>query len=456
MTNWVESYFDNNPEIASLPIAARSRFSLHLRRGNRQRLALITGAPMHYYSSSSREWFPIDTRLQPLADGRFGAPGLPFALDLDGSVSLNDFPYKHRTWRVGIFAKGKFAEQHRFSSSFVARDRLVRETSLLRHEIILLPSGLREELILKEAPKQMGETGDLFAVETLLSSDSPLSLGPSIAMAPGWAQDAAGRRIPLMHWLASDDRRFYSGLPVDWLAEARYPVIIDPDIDITGSTADGYIEGSSVTTSTLHDATSTTISVGGRNVGGTPKLWRGYLKFNTSSLGSAATVQKVNLRMFPTALNNYLAWTIYVRQYDWSANDPMASGSREAAWDGLLAASNAAVLATSADSAGTPVTSQDLPTSWVQTEGNTYYGLYCNQEGYTYPINQGGQHQYSSADHATPSQRPLLMIEYLGSYPLSGPIPLRATALAPSISLPDTRVILRSRPRRTALNTRIT
>jgi hypothetical protein len=102
------------------------------------------------------------------------------------------------------------------------------------------------------------------------------------------------------------------------------------------------------------------------------------------------------------------------------------------------------------------VTSQDLPTSWVQTEGNTYYGLYCNQEGYTYPINQGGQHQYSSADHATPSQRPLLMIEYLGSYPLSGPIPLRATALAPSISLPDTRVILRSRPRRTALNTRIT
>jgi hypothetical protein len=194
--------------------------------------------------------------------------------------------------------------------------------------------------------------------------------------------------------------------------------------------------------------------VGGRNEGGTPKVWRGYVKFNSSSLGSASTAERVNLRMYPNAINTYVAWTIYVRQYDWSANDPMASGTREAAWDGLGATGNAGILATSADPADTPVTSQDLSTSWVQLEGNTYYGLWCNQEGFGYPSNEGGQHQYSSANHATPSQRPVLMVEYLGSYPLSGPVPLRSSILAPRISMPDTRLILRSRVRRTGLTAR--
>src|SRR3990170_3612010 len=112
MTNWVENYFENNTDAARLPIAARSRFSLHLRRSGRRRLALITGAPMHCYSSASREWLPLDTRLQPMGDGHFGAPGLPFAVGVDGSVALDGFSYRHRTWRVGVFAKGKFKEIH--------------------------------------------------------------------------------------------------------------------------------------------------------------------------------------------------------------------------------------------------------------------------------------------------------------------------------------------------------
>jgi hypothetical protein len=232
-------------------------------------------------------------------------------------------------------------------------------------------------------------------------------------------------------------------------------VVIDPDIDITGETADGYIEGTSTTTSATFDSSGVNINVGGRNVSGSPKVWRGYVKFNTSSLSSAASVERVNLQMYPNLANNNVAWIIYVRQYNWSANDPMAAGTREAAWDGLLAAANSGILATSADPAGTPVTSQDLPTAWVETEGNTYYGLWCNQEGYGYPTNQGGQHQYSSANNATPSQRPLLMVEYVGSYPLAGPIPLRASLLGPRVTLPDTRLILRSRQRRTALNANI-
>lgn len=461
MTSWMETYFEQNADASRLPVVARSRFSLHLRRGGRRRLALISGAPLHYYAPASRDWLPIDTNLKPLGDGRFGAPGLPFVLGLDGSVAMEGHPYRHRTWRVGVFTGGKFVELQRLGEARLHGDRLVRETLNLKHETILLPRGLREELTLLEPLNLKAAKVEFFVMESLLLAGS-LPHGHAVDQVPegarhmpGWAQDAQGNRIPLLRWISGDGRRLYSGVPADWLAAATYPVVIDPDIDITGDIADGYIEGSSVTTSTTFDSGGVNISVGGRNVGGAPKVWRGYVKFNTSSLGPAAIVERANLQMYPTLINNYVAWTIYVRQYDWSANDPMATGTREAAWDGLLATANSGVLATSTDPAGTPITSQDLPTSWVQIEGNTYYGLWCNQEGYSYPSNQGGQHQYSSANHTTPSQRPLLMIEYLGSYPLTGPVPLRASLPAPRITLPDTRVILRSRERRTALNARI-
>jgi hypothetical protein len=479
MTNWVESHFENYPEIAKLPIVARSRFSLHLRRSGRHHIALITGAPMHFYSSASREWLPLDTSLQQTANGKLGAPGLPFILGLDGSVALDGGNHRHRTWRVGILdfpslrgarsceamSSGRsnlqncFHELHRLPSAKLHIDRLVRECGSFRHEIILLPGGLREELTLLEQPRL--EPGALFVMESLLPSSSwPAGMlgehsAGGVRFPRGWARDSNGDKIPVMRWVDESGKRLFSSVPVDWLASAAYPVVIDPDIDITGSTADGYIEGSTVTTSSTFDSSGASVNVGGRNEGGTPKVWRGYLKFNTSSLGPQSSVEQVNLRMYPNAINNYVAWTIYVRQYDWSANDPMATGTREAAWDGLAAASNAGVLATSGDPAGTFVTSADLPTSWVQLEGNTYYGLWCNQEAYSYPINQGGQHQYSSANHATPGQRPLLMIDYLGSYPLSGPVPLRSTVLAPRVSLPDTRIILRSRVRRTGLTAKV-
>ncbi len=459
MANWVETYFEQNAKASRLPVVSRSRYSLHLRRSGHRRLALITGAPMHYYSTSNREWLPIDTKLRPLGDGFLGAPGLPFALGMDGSVEIAG--YRHRTWRVGTINNGVFREFQLLGSAKTHRDRLVRGSGSLRHEIILHPGGLREELTLLEAPTLDPTPGSIFVMESMLPAGG-LPAGivdekfrEGFCLPGGWAQDAQGQRVPVLRWVDESGRRLYSGVPVDWLANADYPVVLDPDINITADTADGYIEGSSVSTSTTFDSSGVTINVGGRNVAGVPEVWRGYVKFNTSSLGAASTVERVNLQMYPTAINSYVAWTIYVRQYDWSANDPMATATREAAWDGLAAAANAGVLATSANPAGTPVTSQDLPTTWVQLEDNTYYGLWCNQEGYGYPSNQGGQHQYSSANHSTPSQRPLLMIEYLGSYPSSGPIVLRGSLPAPRITLVDTRVILRSRARKIALTAKI-
>ncbi len=235
-------------------------------------------------------------------------------------------------------------------------------------------------------------------------------------------------------------------MPAAWLAAASFPVVLDPDIDISGSSADGWIAGASAATSTDSDANGTSLIVGGNTFGGAPHLWRSYLKFNTSSLGFGAEVEQVNLKMLPTAMLAYVAWSIYVRQYNWSANDPMGSASREAAWDGLHAAGNAGLLATQANPVGTQVTSQDLPSAWIQVEGDSYYGLWCNQEAYSFPNNQGAYQQYGSANHATPSYRPLLAILYQAGYPRSGPLGLQARLPLPHVSLVDTRLKL-PRPR---------
>ncbi|MEX1247550.1 MAG: hypothetical protein WEA61_03645 [Anaerolineales bacterium] len=463
MANWVADYLEQNPDVARLPIAARTRRGLHLRRAGRRRLALVTGAPMHYFESANRQWLPLDTRLQPLGDGSFGAPGLPFRLSMDGSIRLDGNAHRQKTWRVGVLEGGRFAETQRFGDGLIVGDRVVRQAGVFRHETILLPGGLREELTLIESPAIDARGGSLLVVESLLPNRGfPEGWVDEVARGGarfprGCAQDAAGHRIPLMRWVHTQGgvQRLYSGVPFNWLQDLAYPVVIDPDIEITGETVDGTIEGSSASTSTTHDSAGSSVTSGARTFGGLPHVWRAYLKFDTSSLGPGASVEQVNLKMYPNTLEAYIAWTVYVRQYNWSANDPMVSATREAAWDGLLAAANEVVLANNANPVGTHVTSQPLPNNWVAIEGDTYYGLWNNMEGYAYPNNLGGFHHYSSANNATPIQRPVLMLEYLVGYPRSGPLPVRGLLPNPRVRLVDTRQKLRARSRRTALHTGI-
>lgn len=462
MPDWIADYFERNPEAARLPIAGRTRYSVHLRRAGRQRLGLITGAPMHYYDAARRSWEPFDTTLQVMDNGRLGVPGLPFSLSLDGDIQMDGYSHRHKTWRIGVLANGRFEPALRLGDGKRLADRIVREVGFLKHETIVLPSGLKEQLTLLEKPPLDVKAGGLFATETLLPEvgfpegwvDEHSRGG--LRFPRGWAQDANGVRIPLLCWAAAQgsQQRLYSGVPVEWLDAAAYPLVLDPDIELPGGGGDATIEGNNVTTSVSLDTSSASLSVGGRNFSSLPHVWRAYLKFNTSSLGPSAVVEQANLKLYPTTINSYVTWTIYVRQYNWAATDPLSDANRETAWDGLLAAGNAAVMATSSNPAGTPVTSQPLPTAWIDIEGNTYYGLWNNQEGYAFPANQGGQHQYSSANHGTPGQRPVLMLEYVAGFPRTGPLPLRGSFSVPRIRLPDTRRKLRARPRRVSLHSK--
>jgi hypothetical protein len=459
MGNWVKNYLEQNPDVAALPVAKRSRFALHVQRPGHERLAFVSGAPMHYYESGSRAWLPLDTKLQVLGDGSFGAPGLPFRFGQDGEVSLGAQKHSHKTQRVGVMVDGRFQELATLGVASPADDRLVREAAGFRHETILLPNGLREELILEEAPKVDGSSGIL-----VMESDVPRRSFPDgwvdehkeggFNFPPGWAEDADGVRIPVMRWTEMVDGRqkLYSGVPLEWMEKAKYPVVIDPDIELEGDSADGNIEGVTTATSTSSGSTATSMNIGSRNFSSSQHVWRGYIKFDTSSLGPSAIVERARIKTYVMNWNTNINWSIYVRQYNWAANDPMAAGTREAAWDGLAAASNTVLFATQAIASYTHVTSPDLPTDWVEIEANTYYGFWCNQEGYQHANGQGSLHAYATAEHATPEFRPLMIIEYLAGYPRGGPLSLKARFPAALIKLQDTRIKLRARARNTSLN----
>ena len=71
VANWVADFLAAH---SGVEIARRDRHALHVQGSGRERIAYITGAPVHYLEA--REWRPLDTALKELAPGVYGAPGL--------------------------------------------------------------------------------------------------------------------------------------------------------------------------------------------------------------------------------------------------------------------------------------------------------------------------------------------------------------------------------------------
>lgn len=462
MANWVKDFLEQNPEAARRKIARRVRRGLHMAGEGRRRTAFISGAPVHYFDRARREWREIDTALKQDARGMLGGEGVPVRMRLDGEARLESHGYRQRAARVGIYADGKFKEFAQLGRGRVHGDRVVRDAGPLRFESILLPNGLREELTLEEYPAELdGPAGALLAIESLLPgrrfADGILE-GDRVGdfhFRQGWAHDAEGVRVPVMRWATTRGglQRVYSGVPLAWLQEAAYPVVVDPDF--SGDMADAMIEGPNTSTSSVVSNGTSLVSVGGRTYSSTPHVWRSYFKFDTSSIGASSTVDQANLRMMPENINAYVSWEIYVRKFDWSGHDPLSNANREAAWDGLYSAPNDSSLATQANPPGTHVTSGNLATSWVNKSGDTYYGLWNNQEGYSFPNNQGAAHVYYTAESGTPSYRPLLIVEYTLGNPKPSSVPAELVVLGPEIAQYDTRVKLRASQKNTALSTEV-
>jgi hypothetical protein len=196
-------------------------------------------------------------------------------------------------------------------------------------------------------------------------------------------------------------------------------------VTFPGMAPDGYIYGQHATYSFAQASgiggsiSENVIYVGQRYVASPGfTVWRGYLKFDTSTMPASAKVLQANIRMVCT--NKWVDthnFDVEFRRYNWSTREPLTD-NLDSAYDGILAAASDVVWKnTSAITINTQYTSPNLNTSWITPAGYTYYGLLTQFNGIEPSDNE--YISIASQDHANSAYRPVLIVEY--EVPTVGP-----------------------------------
>lgn len=164
-------------------------------------------------------------------------------------------------------------------------------------------------------------------------------------------------------------------------------------------------------TATAHDVTSTYTYIGQYAPG--IYVERLFLKFDTSTIGAAATVNQVNLKLTAVADFSATDFNVQICKCNWAAWDPIVAGNRDNAFDAALAA---AVDVTWRNTAGmalnTPYTSPNMDTTWINKTGATYYALVSDRDkAGTAPVN-GEDIGICCVEHGTAAYRPSLTVHY--------------------------------------------
>jgi hypothetical protein len=250
MANWVADFLTRNPDMAALPIALRAKHSIHFKLPNGQVEANFTGAPCHFQDTDGL-WKPLDTKLIAIGS-EYGAPGLRTRLSKNGLVRVDGGTYSHRSTLIGILnpTTKVFSAIKTIPNGLISGDQIIAEAGVWKRVLTLTETGLREEIVISALPTGTGaKAGDWLVLETAVSG---------VSFPDGWLEDfnADGFMFPPPRTIDANRNEapckryartignvqyIYTGVPVSWLADAVYPVTIDPDF--AGDTADGHIYG---------------------------------------------------------------------------------------------------------------------------------------------------------------------------------------------------------------------
>jgi hypothetical protein len=346
--DWLESYLQRNEDLRASRVALRSAHATHLQLAPGIRRALITGAA--HNQRGPLGWQPLNATLHANGAGAYGAHGFELRIAADGTVSLPAERYAHCTQSVGVLQRGVFTPLAAFSAGRAAGAHLVREAGPFQHTITLSPRGVKEELIIRALPLGLGDGALVYATEidsVPLQGEVQGELRAGQLNLPlGNAQDAHGTRLPLERVLAHANgcQVLYTGVPLEALAAAAFPVAIDPTVNFAGSSVDGVVWGQNAAIATARatssglDTSATFFDVGQALSGGTYYVYRSFLKFSLASIPLNSQLLSATLGLVCVAdFSTTADFDVQVVKQDWSAQDPLAAGNREAAYDACLA-----------------------------------------------------------------------------------------------------------------------
>lgn len=190
--------------------------------------------------------------------------------------------------------------------------------------------------------------------------------------------------------------------------------------DFAPVTAGGQIFGLNATyltarsTPTGFDTAATTMNVGQRFVTPNYRVFRAFIKFDTSTIGADSTVTQVNLRMgLANANGSDEDFDIQIVKHDWSSQDPITTDNMNTAFDACLAGTADSSIFFNTSNFSSNQLSGDLDTSWINKTGNTYYSLRSSRD-VNGDVPTGNEYItfYSANYTTTPSRRIYLVVTY--------------------------------------------
>ena len=386
MSNWSKLQEDT----IGLPVYKRAKHGVHFRNPDKTITAVFSATPCNFFDADGL-WKPIDTKPLLRKDGTFGCPHSDVIIHPDGTVQVGEYYQKAAL----IYPQ----------SLKVDGDRLVREFTGGRQYLYITENGFRQEIVLDKLP-------DLKKVSALV--DTVSGVLPSKYTASSLSlKDSSTAEF-------SDFVQVDSKSLVSVLEAAKYPVVIDPDFSAeTGATiyciwGNGQYGEAAYASWTTSNWDSADVMAGQQWTGTRYWVYRSYLKFDTSSIGSSI-VSQVNLKL--TCTNDYsdTDFDVIIKKCDWSGTDPIVRATnRETAWDNCYSsdADSSIWRNTSGISTNTTYTSVNLSNAWIETSGNTYYGIMGSRDGATSPYYGLEYIKFATPAHATESYRPVLSVTY--------------------------------------------
>lgn len=469
MTSWINSYLEKNPEMAPRRVLMQAETATHFLLAPGIARAVVTGAPQYFHAGGV--WQPLDPTLQEDQFGKLGAPGLPTRIQPDGLITIAGKQHWQHTLSVGTLSGTTFSKIADLPAGRADGACLVREVGIFRHEIVLTERAVKEQLVISEKPSELG--GEYLVYETAVPARAfpagaivgELPIKEGLRFPAGRAFDAQGRIYPLERFVMEmeGDQRVYTGLPLSIMQQASFPLVMDPAVTVSGHTGDSEIWGQASSyatarsTSTGVDNTFADVSVGQAYESAIPRyyVYRNFHKFDLSSISPQAEVLSATLGFVCVMDASTLAdFDIQVVKQNWNGQDPLVDANRETAYDNCLAGAQDVIWRnTSGLALNTQYMSPPLDGSYLSLGGLVYYSLRGSRDkNNTPPASNGNEYiRIASANHGTPSYRPVLVIDY------AGVLPAITRAVMPSlgITIVDTRIKLRARERNISLTTEV-
>lgn len=420
--NWVSQFLERN-DISRRPVVRRSRYSTHFGLPGGMEEVYFTGQPQ-YYRDNDGVMKPIEKRWARHGS-EYGAPWSQVRIAPDGSLCIQGSEYAQHGACVGLYdpAARRFRSLVGVPPGRLQGGKMVAETGIYRREQILTETGLREDLVLAGMPPAICDETDLIGITCEIHG----ATWPDGPLGPYWswgkffpaprAQDARGRGIPCQRFAFALGGRqhVFTGVAAGFLQDAVFPVTIDPDF--TGHTNDGNIIGMDNVYANARanvngfDTTDNGLAIGQDFSTPTYVVYRAFIKFNTAAIADNDSVAKAQLGLTVITDESATDFDAQIVAQDWSAQDPIAAGNQEAAYDNCLSGSlDTSIWRNTAGIAQQQYFSGELTTSRVSKTGYTYYSMRSSRDKNS-NTPAGKEYVYvGSAQAYDPAQYPVLRV----------------------------------------------